>query len=50
MVEEGVTMHVKIEMGFLNEKPSMSWGGRVVYVCLLAESSDGRKLHFARIR
>jgi ATP-dependent DNA helicase HFM1/MER3 len=43
-------MQVKVELGFLNEKPPISWSGRMIYVCLLAESSDGRKLHFARIR
>ncbi|KAF2651305.1 P-loop containing nucleoside triphosphate hydrolase protein [Lophiostoma macrostomum CBS 122681] len=48
-VDDGVKMQVKVELGFLNEKPPMVWNGRKVYICLLAESSDGRKLHFARI-
>lgn len=43
-------IQVRANIGFINEKPPERFGGKVIYVCLLAESSDGRKLHFARIQ
>jgi ATP-dependent DNA helicase HFM1/MER3 len=47
---DGVTLKVKAEIGFLNEKPAVQNRGKPVYICLLAETSDGHKIHFARIR
>lgn len=47
--EQGVTVKVKAEIGFLNDKPPERAFRKVVYVCLLAETSDGRLAHFARI-
>jgi ATP-dependent DNA helicase HFM1/MER3 len=47
---EGVKIQVKADIGFMNEKPPQKFAGKLVYVCLLAETSDGRKVHFARIR
>lgn len=47
---DGVKIQVKADIGFLNEKPPQRFAGKLVYVCLLAETSDGRKIHFARIR
>ncbi|KAK1040940.1 ATP-dependent DNA helicase MER3 [Friedmanniomyces endolithicus] len=44
-----VTVNVKAEIGFLNETVPTMFQGRQVYVCLLAETSDGHKVHFARI-
>ncbi|KAK5723529.1 ATP-dependent DNA helicase MER3 [Elasticomyces elasticus] len=46
---EHVTIKVKAEIGFLNEKVPEMFQRRPVYVCLLAETSDGHKVHFARI-
>ena len=46
---EHVTVKIKAELGFLNEKIPETFQKRAVYVCLLAETSDGRKVHFARI-
>jgi ATP-dependent DNA helicase HFM1/MER3 len=46
---EGVKIQVKSDIGFLNEKPPQRFASKLVYVCLLAETSDGRKIHFARI-
>lgn len=43
-------MQVEADIGFINEKPPEAFGSKAVYVCLLAETSDGRKAHFARIR
>jgi ATP-dependent DNA helicase HFM1/MER3 len=47
---EGVKIQVKADIGFINDKPPQRFAGKPVYVCLLAETSDGRKIHFARIR
>ncbi|KAJ4295152.1 ATP-dependent DNA helicase MER3 [Kalmusia sp. IMI 367209] len=46
---EGVKVMVKTDIGFINEKPPATFGSKAVYVCLLAETSDGHKLHFARL-
>jgi ATP-dependent DNA helicase HFM1/MER3 len=40
---------VKADIGFMNEQPPLQFSKRLVYVCLLAETSDDRKVHFARI-
>jgi ATP-dependent DNA helicase HFM1/MER3 len=47
---DGVKIQVKADIGFINDSPPLRFAGRLVYVCLLAETSDGRKIHFARIR
>jgi ATP-dependent DNA helicase HFM1/MER3 len=47
---DGVKLQVKADIGFLNDKPPHRFAGKLVYVCILAETSDGRKMHFARIR
>ncbi|KAK4988909.1 ATP-dependent DNA helicase MER3 [Elasticomyces elasticus] len=44
-----VAIRVKAEIGFMNEKPPIQYNRKPVYVCLLAETSEGRKLHFCRI-
>jgi hypothetical protein len=46
---DGVKIQVKADIGFINENPPQRFAGKLVYVCLLAETSDGRKIHFARI-
>ncbi|KAJ8115056.1 hypothetical protein OPT61_g3210 [Boeremia exigua] len=46
---EGVKVQVKATIGFINEKPPQQFGTKLIYVCVLAETSDGRKIHFARI-
>ncbi|KAH3959256.1 hypothetical protein HBH69_034570 [Parastagonospora nodorum] len=46
---DGVKIQVKATIGFINENPPQRFAGKLVYVCLLAETSDGRKIHFARI-
>lgn len=46
---EHVTVKVKAEIGFLNEKVPEMFQRKPVYVCLLAETSDGHMVHFARI-
>ncbi|KAF2449648.1 ATP-dependent DNA helicase MER3 [Karstenula rhodostoma CBS 690.94] len=45
----GIKVLVKTDIGFINEKPPEKFAGKAVYVCLLAETSDGRKVHFARL-
>jgi len=47
--EEHVSMKIRAEIGFLNEKVPDFFQRKPVYVCLLAETSDGHKVHFARI-
>lgn len=46
---EHVAVKVKAEIGFLNDKVPETFQRKPVYVCLLAETSDGLKVHFARI-
>lgn len=46
---EHVTVKIKAEIGFLNEHVPEVFQRRPVYVCVLAETSDGNKVHFARI-
>ncbi|KAF2488471.1 P-loop containing nucleoside triphosphate hydrolase protein [Lophium mytilinum] len=45
---EGVKIQVRAEIGFMNEKPATQYRNKPVYVCFLAETSDGHKVHFAR--
>jgi ATP-dependent DNA helicase HFM1/MER3 len=47
---DGVKIQIKADIGFINEKPPQHFNGKLVYVCVLVETSDGRKIHFARIR
>jgi ATP-dependent DNA helicase HFM1/MER3 len=48
--QHGVKIRIKAEIGFMNEKPPHRFGERFIYVCVLVETSDGRMIHFARIR
>lgn len=47
--DEHVTVKIRADIAFLNESVPEVFQKRQVYVCLLAEISDGRKVHFARI-
>lgn len=47
--DEHVIVKIKAEIGFLNDKIPETFQKRAVYVCLLVETSDGHKVHFARI-
>ena len=49
-VKDGVTISLKVDLGFLNEKLPIAWNKRCIYVCLLCATSDGQIVHFARIR
>ncbi|KAF1936968.1 ATP-dependent DNA helicase MER3 [Clathrospora elynae] len=46
---DGVNIQIKADIGFINGTPPQRFCGKPVYVCLLVETSDGRKIHFARI-
>jgi ATP-dependent DNA helicase HFM1/MER3 len=46
---QGATICVKANIGFMNEKPPEVYRGKPIYLVFLAETSDGRKVHFARI-
>ena len=39
---------IKAELGFLNEKVPLSFSRKPVYVCFLAERSDGLLVDFRR--
>lgn len=46
---EYVNLRVQADMGFLNDRVPESYHKRPVYVCMLAETSDGEKVHFVRV-
>jgi ATP-dependent DNA helicase HFM1/MER3 len=48
--QDGVKIQLKADVGFVNEKIPSRFSGRSIYVCVLVETSDGRIVHFARIR
>ncbi|USP81700.1 ATP-dependent DNA helicase MER3 [Curvularia clavata] len=48
-IPEGVKIQIKADVGFMNERPPHEFNKKIIYVCLLLETSDGRKSHFARI-
>ncbi|EDU40828.1 ATP-dependent DNA helicase MER3 [Pyrenophora tritici-repentis Pt-1C-BFP] len=45
----GVKIEIRADIGFINEQPPQRFNSKLIYVCLLLETSDGRKIHFARI-
>jgi ATP-dependent DNA helicase HFM1/MER3 len=47
---DGVKIQIKADVGFINEQPPQRFNKKLIYVCLLVDTSDGRKVHFARIR
>ena len=47
---DGVKIQIKADIGFINEQPPQRFNNKLIYVCLLVDTSDGRKVHFARIR
>lgn len=48
-VDDCVRVKVKAEVGFLNDKVPVVFNRKPVYICLLAETSGGRKVYFCRI-
>ena len=49
-IPEGVKIQIKADIGFMNERQPHDFNKKLIYVCLLLDTSDGRKAHFARIR
>jgi ATP-dependent DNA helicase HFM1/MER3 len=47
---DGVKIQIQADIGFINEQPPQRFNNKLIYVCLLVDTSDGRKIHFARIR
>jgi len=45
-----VTIKIKAECGFINDKIPTFFHRKPIYVCLLTERSDGRLVDFRRIR
>ncbi|KAF2089406.1 P-loop containing nucleoside triphosphate hydrolase protein, partial [Saccharata proteae CBS 121410] len=46
---ESVKVGIKAEIGFLNEKVPETFNKSPIYVCVLAETSDGKMIFFSRI-
>lgn len=47
--KESVRINIKVECGFLNDRPPTMFHRRLIYVCLLVERSDGLLIDFRRI-
>jgi ATP-dependent DNA helicase HFM1/MER3 len=47
---QGARINVDAEIGFLNDKPVVRLQNQQVYLVFMAETSDGRSVHFARSR
>ena len=47
---EHVAVRIRTDLGFINDKTPEYFNKQPVYVCMMAELSDGHLLHFARIR
>lgn len=45
---QGATVHLKATVGFLNDPVPNAYHGKIIYIIFLAETSDGRKICFAR--
>lgn len=45
-----VAVRIRADLGFINDKTPEYFKKQPVYVCMMAELSDGHLLHFARIR
>lgn len=45
-----VSVKVKLECGFMNERAPIFFNRKSVYICLLTERSDGYLVDFRRIR
>ncbi|KAK8183963.1 Sec63 Brl domain-containing protein, partial [Phyllosticta citribraziliensis] len=47
--DQVVTVNMKADVGVMNEKPPTEWNKKPVYICVLAETCDGKMVHFRRI-
>lgn len=47
---KGVRVTVVADIGMLNDVIPTNFAKHPIYVCFLAETSEGRLIHFARIR
>ncbi|KAK8237719.1 nucleotide-sugar transporter-domain-containing protein, partial [Phyllosticta capitalensis] len=46
---QAVTVNLRAEVGFVNEKPPTVWNRQPIYICVLSETCDGKMVHFRRI-
>ncbi|KAF1812246.1 P-loop containing nucleoside triphosphate hydrolase protein, partial [Eremomyces bilateralis CBS 781.70] len=46
---EGASINVRAEIGFMNDIVPATFNRQSVFICFLAETSDGQKIHFCRI-
>ena len=51
-IKQGLSpkINIRAELGFLNDKAPTEYGRKAIYVCFLAERSDGHLLDFRRFR
>lgn len=47
---QGAKINVDAEIGFLNDKPVTVFQNHPVFLVFLAETSDGKSVHFVRSR
>lgn len=47
---QAVKVDIKAEIGFMNDVVPLIYGKKHIFVCFLAETSDGKKIHFLRLR
>ncbi|KAI4178367.1 MAG: hypothetical protein L6R41_008418 [Letrouitia leprolyta] len=47
---QAVKIKIKAELGFINEKPPAFFCRKAVYICFVAERSDGHLIDFRRMR
>lgn len=45
-----VTVKIKAEYGFMNDKIPVTFHKKPIYICLLTERSDGLLIDFKRMR
>ena len=45
-----VSIKLKLECGFINDKALVYFNRKPIYICLLTERSDGHLVDFRRIR
>jgi ATP-dependent DNA helicase HFM1/MER3 len=47
---QGAKLNVNAEIGFMNDKTPVAFQNKAIFLVFLAETSDGKSVHFARAR
>ena len=45
-----VILKIRVEIGFMNDNAPSHYNGKLIFMCVLIERSDGRLVDFKRIR